>query len=331
VNYLIELCKKKFYREDEAKVVFKQMVSAIHYLHSQNISHRDLKPENFLVCSKEDDIRIKLSDFGLSRVYGEDHMMKTLCGTPQYLAPEVIDKARGMREGYTNGVDIWALGVILYILLVGFPPFGTNFNDIKAAKYDFEHQRWENVSSSAKDLIQKILQIDPMKRLTTEQILLHPFLAVVQLPLNTKQTPSQSYCDENSSNGASLEVQVSSLQEKLDGTSKETNGKDPEESEDKTPTNSPRKTDSAKKVRFERPEAERTETVSISKKEAKKKINRAPTGFSTKATRSSSTEKDESSEEEAKDEISEEGKELAETNESEEPKQKKRKIQIDEK
>lgn len=110
------------YSEAAAKFLFYQMVLALQYLHSSGISHRDLKPENILLSSaREAETLIKITDFGLSKFVDGAALMKTFCGTPNYLAPEVLhSKGDGK---YTNKVDNWSLGVILYIMLVGFPPF----------------------------------------------------------------------------------------------------------------------------------------------------------------------------------------------------------------
>jgi serine/threonine protein kinase len=110
--------------------------------------------------------------------------MKTLCGTPQYLAPEVVEQARASKmSGYTEAVDIWALGVILYILLCGYPPFGSkDFDDIIEAKYDFNHSRWKSVSKVAKQLIGSLLLKDPKKRMKIADVCRHKWLAGVTVP-----------------------------------------------------------------------------------------------------------------------------------------------------
>lgn len=125
-----------------------------------------------------------MGDFGLARVVGEDALMKTLCGTPQYLAAEVIEQARGGKmSGYTNAVDMWALGVILYVMLAGYPPFGPkDFDDILQAKYDFNHSRWKTVSAGAKRLIRNILKREPSERFTVDQCLEDKWLDGVVIP-----------------------------------------------------------------------------------------------------------------------------------------------------
>eukprot|EP00004_Rigifila_ramosa_P021673 TRINITY_DN580_c0_g1_i2.p1 TRINITY_DN580_c0_g1~~TRINITY_DN580_c0_g1_i2.p1 ORF type:complete len:336 (-),score=80.65 TRINITY_DN580_c0_g1_i2:706-1686(-) len=164
------------YSEKDASDVVRQIANAVAYLHELGIVHRDLKPENLLYANERDDSDIKIADFGLSRVLNEDSMLKTACGTPGYVAPEVL-KGRG----YGKPVDMWSVGVITYILLCGFPPFYDDnvqvlFEQIKAGHYDFPDQWWGNISESAKDLIRKLLTVDPAKRLTAVEALQHPWL-----------------------------------------------------------------------------------------------------------------------------------------------------------
>jgi serine/threonine-protein kinase Chk2 len=168
---------KKMYPEAEARLLFRNLLEALRYLHEQGVAHRDLKPENILLASRDDDVTIKVSDFGLSKVVGEDQLMKTLCGTPQYLAPEIVARRDGKRAGYSKAVDLWACGVILYILLVGYPPFQENdFDAILHGRYNFNHARWKGVSNAAKDLVSQLLQVDPLRRLDVHQALAHPWL-----------------------------------------------------------------------------------------------------------------------------------------------------------
>lgn len=157
------------------------MVVAIKYLHDKGISHRDLKPENILLCSAdENETLIKVTDFGLSKFFDATQMMKTFCGTPNYLAPEVLmTKGEG---AYTNKIDNWSLGVILYICLSGYPPF-TDENtsaslekQITQGMYDFPSTFWSGVSRQAIDVIKRLLCLDPNKRATLEQILEHPWI-----------------------------------------------------------------------------------------------------------------------------------------------------------
>jgi serine/threonine-protein kinase Chk2 len=184
---------KKTYPENEARALMRNLCAAIQYLHSQGIAHRDLKPENILMASKDDDVDIKVSDFGLSKVVGEDQLMKTLCGTPQYLAPEVFEKREGNSAGYSKAVDVWSMGVILYILLCGYPPFDANdFDKIRNAQYNFNHKMWNKVSAEAKDLVTRMLTADPAARISVPDILQHPWTVGADQPAAaTKEAPKR--------------------------------------------------------------------------------------------------------------------------------------------
>eukprot|EP01122_Echinamoeba_exundans_P009424 TRINITY_DN3333_c0_g1_i2.p2 TRINITY_DN3333_c0_g1~~TRINITY_DN3333_c0_g1_i2.p2 ORF type:complete len:264 (-),score=51.78 TRINITY_DN3333_c0_g1_i2:59-850(-) len=170
--------------EDAARTMFKQILSAVEYLHSKSIVHRDLKPENILLSR---DGTAKLSDFGLARMLDAAAALKTLCGTPQYVAPEIITLGSvgpsNALNGYSHAVDMWSLGVILYIMLSGEPPFDTELNptmslyqQIETGTYDFPADLWDPVSPVAKDLLVHLLEVDPNKRYTVSQALRHPWL-----------------------------------------------------------------------------------------------------------------------------------------------------------
>jgi len=146
-----------------------QMLKSIEYLHEHGIVHRDLKPENILLKSEDSDV-IKLTDFGLSRILDEGVYMKTVCGTPQYVAPEILTKAQ--KEGYGKAVDLWSLGVILFVLLSSSMPFEEEegskislFDKVKKGIFKFVGNVWKTVSEDAKDLIKNLLVVDPTKRL----------------------------------------------------------------------------------------------------------------------------------------------------------------------
>lgn len=170
------IVEKGSYTEEDAKVLVRKIVSAIEYLHDMNIAHRDLKPENLLVKSIADDTEVKIADFGLSKIIDEQKMMQTACGTPGYVAPEVLNA-----EGYDKEVDLWSIGVITYILLCGFPPFYAEtvpevFEQILKAEYDYPEEYWGEISAEGKDFINHLLVVDPKDRLTAKQALKHSWL-----------------------------------------------------------------------------------------------------------------------------------------------------------
>merc|ERR1711997_1124301 len=167
---------KGHFSEEDASISFVEMCQALEYLHSKSIVHRDLKPENLLFATKADDSSVKLIDFGLAGSCKVD-LLKTPCGTPNYVAPEIL-----RRQKYGTHADMWSIGVILYIILCGFPPFYDENDDlsrlyrkIKRAEYDMPSPYWDNISNNAKDLVRKLLQPDPKKRMTAVMTLEHPW------------------------------------------------------------------------------------------------------------------------------------------------------------
>jgi len=177
-----EIVARGNYTEKDAAKVMGTLCGALGYLHEKKIVHRDLKPENILLLEKPDpkstvDPVIKVADFGLARLVSDKDMMKTACGTPGYVAPEVLKN-----KGYDSGaVDLWSAGVILYILLCGFPPFYEEelpalFDQILKARYDFPSPWWDKITPGAKELVQKCLTIDPKARFTAKQVLEHPWI-----------------------------------------------------------------------------------------------------------------------------------------------------------
>lgn len=170
------IVSKGSYSERDAAQLTRKLIEALEYLHSKDIAHRDLKPENLLLASKENDTEVKLADFGLSKIVGTEVMMQTACGTPGYVAPEVL-KA----QGYGVEVDMWSAGVICYILLCGFPPFYHEkipllFESIMRADYDYPAEYWDHISDDAIDFIDSLLVVDPSVRLTATQALQHKWL-----------------------------------------------------------------------------------------------------------------------------------------------------------
>jgi len=178
------------YSEKDAAILVAKIVSAIDYLHSLGIVHRDLKPENLLLKDAQTVHEVKLADFGLSKIVSQQVIMQTACGTPGYVAPEILQA-----RGYDKEVDLWSIGVITYILLCGFPPFYNEklqllFEQIMRADYSFPTDYWSHISSNAKDFIRKLLVVEPSKRMNSQQALQHPWLSglapATALPINEK-------------------------------------------------------------------------------------------------------------------------------------------------
>ncbi|EGG22862.1 putative protein serine/threonine kinase [Cavenderia fasciculata] len=175
-----KIMEKKSFTEKEARTIVKQLLESLQYLHSMGIVHRDLKPENLLL-KNESDLTIALSDFGLSKILADDVFMKTTCGTPSYVAPEVLNNISNAPTAYSEAVDMWAVGVIAYILLCGFPPFYSDdirklFESILNASYDFPDDYWKNISKEAKHFINCFLTVDPSKRYSAKMSLAHPWI-----------------------------------------------------------------------------------------------------------------------------------------------------------
>ncbi|BHF58567.1 Checkpoint kinase 2 [Sparganum proliferum] len=167
--------------EEDSKFLFLQIVLATKYLHDNGITHRDLKPENILLSGPSNRCLIKVTDFGLSKFVDGNTMLRTFCGTPTYLAPEVLLTAGcGV---YTSSIDVWSLGVILYICLVGYPPFTDEREDFELQQqiigghFDFPERFWSGISDSAKDLIRQLLTVDPSSRISLKATLEHPWLS----------------------------------------------------------------------------------------------------------------------------------------------------------
>jgi len=169
------IVEKEHYSEKEAADTIRPIVDAMRYCHSMGIAHRDLKPENLLYATTDPNSIIKITDFGLAKVINND-LMTTACGTPGYVAPEILTG-----KGYDIAVDYWSIGVIIYVMLCGFPPFFEDSNEklfdaIKKGEYEFPSPQWDEISDYAKDLIKKLLVVDPYKRLNADGILKHPWI-----------------------------------------------------------------------------------------------------------------------------------------------------------
>jgi calcium/calmodulin-dependent protein kinase I len=173
------IVEKVYYGEADAARVIRALAEALRYCKSKRVVHRDLKPENILLVSEADDASLKIIDFGFAT---EFHMgakgaeLTATCGTPGYVAPEVISG-----KPYGPEVDMWSLGVVSFVLLCGYPPFMEDsqqalFAKIRKGQYEFDPQFWDVVSEPAKDLVSKLLVVDPKARYTPEQVLAHPWI-----------------------------------------------------------------------------------------------------------------------------------------------------------
>jgi len=201
IYLIMELCtggelfdrivEAKHFTEKQAAIIMKQMISSIYYLHSNHICHRDLKPENFLFQTKvqiEKDL-LKLIDFGLAARIQQGQQLSTKSGTPYYVAPEVL------AGPYNQMCDLWSCGVIMYVLLCGYPPFAADSDKdilalVRKGKYVFDPHDWGCVSQDAKDLIGKLLQLNQQHRYTAEQALGHVWIA--KMAPQAKKEPLQA-------------------------------------------------------------------------------------------------------------------------------------------
>ncbi|VAH45386.1 unnamed protein product [Triticum turgidum subsp. durum] len=166
---------RSVYSERAAATICRGVVNVVNVCHFMGVMHRDLKPENFLLATKDENAVLKATDFGLSVFIEEGKMYRDIVGSAYYVAPEVL------RRNYGKEIDVWSAGVILYILLSGVPPFWAEtekgiFDAILQGEIDFESQPWPSISESAKDLVRKMLAQDPKKRISSAQVLQHPWL-----------------------------------------------------------------------------------------------------------------------------------------------------------
>lgn len=176
-----QIVERDHYSEKEASNTIRPIIDAVQYCHQMGIVHRDLKPENLLYATSDPHALIKISDFGLAR-FNTDDLMTTACGTPSYVAPEIL-----LGRGYGPEVDFWSIGVILYILLCGFPPFYEDSNEvlfetIKSGQFEFPSPFWDNISQPAKDLIRNCLKVNPRERFGATEILGHEWMTSRNTP-----------------------------------------------------------------------------------------------------------------------------------------------------
>ncbi|OWF35797.1 calcium/calmodulin-dependent protein kinase type 1-like [Mizuhopecten yessoensis] len=170
------IVEKGSYTEKDASSLIKQVLEAVDFMHDLGVVHRDLKPENLLYYSPKEDSKIMISDFGLSKTE-DSGIMATACGTPGYVAPEVL-----AQKPYGKAVDCWSIGVIAYILLCGYPPFYDEndtalFAQILLANYEFDSPYWDDISPSAKEFIGHLMCKDHNTRFTCKQALKFPWIA----------------------------------------------------------------------------------------------------------------------------------------------------------
>jgi len=169
-----EIVKRKTFTEQDASEIVRQLTEALAYLHEKGIVHRDLKLENLLL-KKKNTLEIKLADFGLSKLYS-GQALQTACGTPFYVAPDVL-----LGTGYGPAVDMWSVGVLLYVLLSGRLPFAADsdaelFRLIIAGNLVWKSPQFDTVTAEAKDLITKLINVVPEERWTAKQVLDHPWI-----------------------------------------------------------------------------------------------------------------------------------------------------------
>merc|ERR1711959_691876 len=211
VKLILELCaggelferiiSKKHYSEKDASAIVRQMLEVVGACHVNGIIHRDLKPENFLFSKEDEDSELKVTDFGLSTFYRHGQRFTEVVGSAYYIAPEVLQR------GYGPPCDIWSIGVIMYIVLCGRPPFfgrteSAVFNNIMKAKArleeNFKRAPWPKITPEAKDLIRKMLNMDSTARITASQALAHDWIrkdgVAPDIPLDVNVV--QSYSDE---------------------------------------------------------------------------------------------------------------------------------------
>ena len=180
------ISRKGFFSEKEAAKIIQQILQAVNYLHTNNIIHRDLKPENIIFVSNDKDI-IKLIDFGTAiEVKDKGKKLKKIIGTPYYIAPEVL------KENYNEKCDVWSCGVILFILLCGYPPFNGRsnkeiYNKIENSAPIFYDEEWNDISKEAKDLCKKMLKKNPYERFSAQECLKHNWFNIINTSDNDEK------------------------------------------------------------------------------------------------------------------------------------------------
>ncbi|KAM6462783.1 serine/threonine-protein kinase 33 isoform 3-T4 [Liasis olivaceus] len=250
VYLVMELCedgelkeilqRKGQFTENETRHIIQSLASAIAYLHKKDIVHRDLKLENILVKSSDIDeqnemkLNIKVTDFGLAvqKMGGSESMFQSTCGTPIYMAPEVISA-----HDYSQQCDVWSIGVIMYMLLSGEPPFMASseeklFEVIKKGDLHFKHSVWQSVNKAAKNVLQLLLKVDPAHRITANELLDCQWITgetdIVQRPFNVLELMKKW----NSSSSSTQSAEVGDLEDGLNGASPASQQEDIREGQD---------------------------------------------------------------------------------------------------
>ncbi|XP_053672390.1 ovarian-specific serine/threonine-protein kinase Lok [Anopheles nili] len=216
-DLLTRIISNKYLPEKTAKLYFLQMCHAVKYLHEKGITHRDLKPDNILLEDDNELTLLKVSDFGLSKFVRKNSVMRTICGTPQYVAPEVLQT--GGRGAYTQKVDIWSLGVVLFTMLSGTLPFSDDYGSpaveqIKRGSFNWRHPVWRQVTPAAKKMLSVILRLSPSARPTIDELLQSSWLCdpqvvrqaerLMKIPLRqVRPTPQRTTVSDVENNNAS--------------------------------------------------------------------------------------------------------------------------------
>lgn len=172
-----KICQLQHYSEADARTIATVMLKGVQYMHSLSIAHRDLKPQNLILKNSKNDTGIKIADFGFARRVHTPRSLTTRCGTPTYVAPEILKNIP-----HDQSVDLWSIGIIVYVLLVGYPPFmeddhRTLFRKIRVGSYTFPEEDWSNISAEAKNFISTLLVADPLNRLTAAEALKSPWIS----------------------------------------------------------------------------------------------------------------------------------------------------------
>ena len=230
------LQKKEVYSEKDARNLVFVLLNALKHMHDMDIVHRDLKPENLLMASDENDADVKIADFGFA-AYAPEPTLTDACGTPAYVAPEVLNK-----NPHGKPADMWSLGVITYILLGGYAPFDgvdlhAMYKQIRAAKFKFHEDYWVDVSASAKGFIRHLLVVDTSARLTADQALEHEWVKMAETDLVVKKLTKamegfKTFNSKRKFKGAMKAVVMANRMKRFSATSKASDDDDSLEEDD---------------------------------------------------------------------------------------------------